>query len=184
MKTTLSVDTESPDATRLLGERVGEVCVGGEILLLSGDLGAGKTHFAQGLARGLGVPPGIPVTSPTFVLHNQYVGRLRLDHIDLYRLGTADADLALAEAEGERAPPGVAAPATLDGLGLDDWWNAPDGVCAVEWPEVFGAWFSGGGVSIRISNLDDAKLRRIQFNALDDRHAALLDRLVARLRGA
>ncbi len=73
----LTVETESPEGTRLFGERLGRACRGGEAILLSGGLGAGKTTFVQGLARGLGVPPGTAVTSPTFVLHNQYRGRLR-----------------------------------------------------------------------------------------------------------
>ena len=114
--------------TRALGEKLGAAARGGEIVLLSGHLGAGKTCLAQGLAKGLGVPPDTAVASPTFVLHQQYFGRLRLDHIDLYRLAPGEDD------DGFPLP---APSAVLRGAGLEEWIGAADGVCAVEWPEVF-----------------------------------------------
>jgi tRNA threonylcarbamoyladenosine biosynthesis protein TsaE len=67
---------------------MGRCLCGGEVLGLVGPLGAGKTVFTQSLARGLGVPPAVPVTSPTFVLHRRYAGRCRLEHLDAYRLGS------------------------------------------------------------------------------------------------
>lgn len=91
---------------------MGAACRGGEVVLLSGELGAGKTAFVRGLARGLGVDPG-EVASPTFVLLTSYPGRLTLHHADLYRLaGNGD------ELE----------------LGLDEL-PGPGGVLAVEWAE-------------------------------------------------
>lgn len=77
---------------RAFAESLGRVLTGGEILALVGTLGAGKTTFTQSLARGLGVPPQVPVTSPTFVLHRRYPGRVVLEHLDAYRLESA-ADL-------------------------------------------------------------------------------------------
>ncbi len=77
--------SRAPAETFKLGEQVGHQLAGGEILLLSGPLGAGKTIFIKGLAQGLGVNPE-EVTSPSFTLVNPYVGRLPLYHIDLYRL--------------------------------------------------------------------------------------------------
>ncbi len=85
---------------------------GGEIVLLSGELGAGKTAFVRGLARGLGADPG-EVSSPTFVLLTAYPGRLTLHHADLYRL----------RGDGDEAE-----------LGLEEL-PGPDGVLAVEWAE-------------------------------------------------
>ncbi|MBI2886398.1 MAG: tRNA (adenosine(37)-N6)-threonylcarbamoyltransferase complex ATPase subunit type 1 TsaE [Chloroflexi bacterium] len=107
----LTIVTEGPEATTQVGEALGALARPGDVLLLQGPLGTGKTCLTQGLARGLGVT--VPVTSPTFILVNQYAGRLTLYHVDLYRIE------AVAEA--------------MD-LGLDDYFFG-EGVCAVEWPE-------------------------------------------------
>ena len=77
--------THSEEETFELGRTLGSHLSGGELLLLKGPLGAGKTHFAKGIAAGLDIDP-VEVTSPSFTLVNQYEGRLRLYHIDLYRL--------------------------------------------------------------------------------------------------
>ena len=78
--------THSPEETFNLGQKIGSLIDDPIVLALSGDLGSGKTVFVQGLARGLDVPPDYYITSPTFTLVNEYLGRLRLFHIDLYRL--------------------------------------------------------------------------------------------------
>ena len=83
----------------------------GSVLALSGDLGAGKTTFVQGLAQGLGID--VPIQSPTFVYLNCYEGRLPLFHFDLYRMKGADDFFA---------------------LGFDEYFEV-GGVCAIEWPE-------------------------------------------------
>ncbi len=104
--------TASEAETVALGEALGRRLRGGETLLLHGELGAGKTAFVRGLARGLDVDPG-EVVSPTFVLLTRYAGRLMLHHADLYRLaGKGD----------ERE------------LGLEEL-PGPNGVLAVEWAE-------------------------------------------------
>ena len=79
----MTIRTDSAEATRAVASALGEL-VAGDLVLLVGDLGAGKTAFAQGLARGLGVEE--PVTSPTFTIVQEYAGRLRLAHVDVYRL--------------------------------------------------------------------------------------------------
>ncbi len=76
---------------RLLGQALGSAARAGDLFLLEGPFGAGKTTFVQGLAAGLDVP--IPVSSPTFVIENQYRGRLTLYHVDLYRLEQVEAEL-------------------------------------------------------------------------------------------
>jgi tRNA threonylcarbamoyladenosine biosynthesis protein TsaE len=107
-------DSPAPEETHALGERIGRALRGGDVLALTGPLGAGKTQFMKGLAIGLGVPPDEPVISPTFVLARQYSGRLTLYHLDAYRLsGSAD---------------------VLD-LGFDEMLADPDGVVAVEWAD-------------------------------------------------
>ncbi len=104
--------THSEGETEAVAEQLARGLVGGEVVLLSGELGAGKTAFVRGLARGLGADPE-QVASPTFVLLTSYAGRLTLHHADLYRLrGAGD------EAE----------------LGLDEL-PGPRGVLAVEWAE-------------------------------------------------
>jgi tRNA threonylcarbamoyladenosine biosynthesis protein TsaE len=103
----LTVRTESPEATRAVAAGLSRLCRSGDIILLIGDLGAGKTVFAQGFARGLGVEG--PVTSPTFTLVRQYrcAGWAPVEtlfHADVYRTGSLPevADLALAELVEER----------------------------------------------------------------------------------
>ena len=80
--------TGSPASTGALGERLGRELRRGDIVLLQGELGSGKTCLAQGIARGLGCTAN--VTSPTFVMVNEYAGRERLFHADLFRVGAVE----------------------------------------------------------------------------------------------
>jgi tRNA threonylcarbamoyladenosine biosynthesis protein TsaE len=110
--------TASPEETEALGRRVGASIDGPAVLLLAGDLGAGKTLFARGLAAGLGADPD-EVSSPTFSLVNRYDGgRLRLYHLDLYRIEGPDAafQVGLDELLEERAIVAVEWPERLGGL--------------------------------------------------------------------
>ena len=90
--------TNSEDETAAAGERIARTLVAGDVVLLTGELGAGKTAFVRGMARGLGAAPD-DVSSPTFTLIQEYAGgRLTLQHVDLYRLAPAEvADLGLDE---------------------------------------------------------------------------------------
>ena len=104
--------TNSPEETEELGRRLGETAEPGMVIAFTGDLGAGKTAFTRGLARGLGIRDR--VTSPTFTIVNEYEGgRLPLFHFDMYRLASAD---------------------ELFDIGWEDYL-ARGGVCAVEWSE-------------------------------------------------
>jgi tRNA threonylcarbamoyladenosine biosynthesis protein TsaE len=109
--------TRSAEETFDLAERVGGRLDERAVFLLSGDLGAGKTVFAKGLAAGLGIDPA-EVTSPSFTLINEYAGRLRLYHIDLYRLDSgACRELGLEEIfADERAVTVIEWAERLDGL--------------------------------------------------------------------
>ena len=102
-------------------------------ILLYGELGAGKTLFAKGLADGFGVVDVTEVSSPTFTLINQYSGRVRIYHIDLYRIET-DA---------------------LDGLGLDEIFDDPDAAVIVEWAERLGSFETPGATRVFLSYVDD-----------------------------
>jgi len=106
-----TVKTNKPEETFALGERLAAFLVPGMVIALTGELGAGKTLFTKGIARGLNVTDH--VTSPTFTIINEYQGRLPLYHIDAYRL----------EEPGE-----------IDEIGLEEYFNSP-GVTVVEWPE-------------------------------------------------
>lgn len=86
MATTTSRETSSPEETEALGEELGARLRIGNLVLLTGELGAGKTTFVRGVARGVGSEA--PVASPTFQLVRVYPGRLQLAHVDLYRIGS------------------------------------------------------------------------------------------------
>ena len=104
--------TNSPAETEEVGMKLAKVLSPGTVIAYRGDLGAGKTAFTRGLARGLGIQD--PVTSPTYTIVNEYLGgRLPLFHFDMYRLGSAD---------------------DLFDIGWDDDLER-GGVCAVEWSE-------------------------------------------------
>lgn len=115
--------TRSEEETSGLAERLASDFVGGEVVLLSGELGAGKTAFVRGLAKGLGADAA-EVASPTFVLLTSYRGRLTLHHADLYRLSGDgdDAELGLEELPGAG---GVLAVEWAERLSLAPW-TRPD----------------------------------------------------------
>ena len=121
--------SHSPADTEALGEKFGRVAQRGQIIALSGDLGAGKTQFVRGLARGLEIPTR--VHSPTFTLVNEYGGgRLKLFHLDLYRLETA---------------------AQVLSAGIEEFLQ-PDGVSVIEWAERIT------NCKLRIADLKNVKI--------------------------
>lgn len=137
--------TRSEEETEALAAELAAAFRGGEVVLLSGELGAGKTVFVRGLARGVGAGPE-DVASPTFVLLTRYPGRLTLHHADLYRLA-GDGD------EGE--------------LGLEEL-PGPRGVLAVEWAERLSVypWDPARAVRVTLEHAgDDARRVRIEQEA-------------------
>jgi tRNA threonylcarbamoyladenosine biosynthesis protein TsaE len=141
--------SHSPAATESLGEAWGRAAQSGLVIALSGDLGAGKTQFVKGLARGLGVTAR--VHSPTFTLVNEYGGgRLKLFHLDLYRLETA---------------------AQILSAGIEEFLS-PDGVAVIEWAERLedGRWKMEDGkkfvrVNIEIVSETERKIIYDDFGA-------------------
>jgi tRNA threonylcarbamoyladenosine biosynthesis protein TsaE len=89
----ITVTTHSPQDTRTLAARLGAFLAPGDVLALTGELGSGKTEFVRGLAQGLEVPPEVPVASPSFILAREYPGRLKVVHLDLYRLDRVTPEL-------------------------------------------------------------------------------------------
>lgn len=130
------------------------------MVLLSGQMGAGKTCFAQGVGIGLGVKSSLPVTSPSYTLLNIHQGRFPLYHFDLYRLAQVD-DLA--------------------DLGYDEYAEG-DGLTLVEWADrMHGALSSS--IDVAIESLGGER-RRLYFVARDERGTALLDQLAQKWIGA
>jgi tRNA threonylcarbamoyladenosine biosynthesis protein TsaE len=123
--------TTSSEETEAAGARLGATLGPGDVVALSGELGAGKTVFVQGLARALDVPGS--ATSPTFVLVNEYRGRLRVHHVDAYRTGS------LAE---------------LRDLGLEEMMDG-DGVTVIEWAERLEPLLPARAVRVRIVGVGD-----------------------------
>lgn len=145
------------EATFRLGSALGRTARRGDALLLSGELGAGKTALAQGLARGLGVTE--PVTSPTFAIVNQYrSARLGLDHFDCYRLD----------------------PGQFLAAGFDETFDAPPGVLVAEWPErVDPALWPPEALHLKLTA--EGRGRRVDAVALGPAGAAWWERAEAEL---
>ena len=131
--------TNTPEETEALGEKLGKLLRPGTVLAYLGDLGAGKTAFTRGLARGLGCRE--TVTSPTYTIVNEYLGgRLPLFHFDMYRLTSSD---------------------DLWDIGWEDYLDR-QGVCAVEWSENVPEAMTGA-LTVRIEKLGDT-VRRITID--------------------
>lgn len=136
--------TEMALATRRhtvrLGRALGQALEPGDLLVLEGDLGAGKTFLTRALARALGVPGAVAVTSPTFTLVNEYAARVPLVHADLYRLGDADELVELG---------------LLDRIGRD-------AAVVVEWGDRFAEALGGEGLWITLAYREVGRVARIE----------------------
>lgn len=139
----------SPEQTRAIGRELGRLAPPGTVLALSGELGAGKTQLAKGVAEGLGVSS--VVNSPTFVLMNEHVGRLRLYHIDAYRL--ADPEEAVAA-----------------GL-LDE--REVDGLTVIEWADRLDGWLPLDRLDVSLVSGTGPDDREIGWHAWGDAHIRL-----------
>jgi tRNA threonylcarbamoyladenosine biosynthesis protein TsaE len=145
-----SLRSDAVERTRSIGRGIGEAAAPGTVLALVGELGAGKTQLAKGVAEGLGVPS--VVNSPTFVLMNEHAGRLRLYHIDAYRLDDPE-------------------DAVAAGL-IDD--RQADGVVVIEWADRIRDWLPTNRIEIEIrAPSADQDLRELQWTAIGDAHVGL-----------
>lgn len=155
MSTAQEFVSHSPEETRQLGARLGRLLAPGDVLLVEGQLGAGKTVFAQGVASGLAVRD--PVTSPTFTIIHEYAGRLPFFHVDLYR---------------------VAGEADAAAVGLEDYL-ADSGVVLVEWPDRAAGVMPADHLSVSLTFSEPGGPRLIRMRAGGARAAALLRGLAA-----
>ena len=141
--------SHSPAATLALGKKIGEELPAGSVIALTGELGCGKTLLTRGICDGLGVPIR-QVSSPTFVLVNEYRGKLPVFHMDLYRLGDID-----------------------DGfeIGIMDYFaRGESGIILIEWAEKMASLLPEGTLKVEFDILEDKK-RRIKFTSTGDKFA-------------
>lgn len=147
-----SLSTACEEETGQLGRCLGRIIEQPLVILLSGDLGAGKTCFSRGLARGLGVPEEVPIASPSYTLMNAYQGRLELYHFDLYRLAEPD---------------------DLLELGMEEYLPGA-GVAIVEWADLFTG-LAQEYLAVHLAH-EQADQRRIECRAAGARARTLLQK--------
>ncbi|MFX4262105.1 tRNA (adenosine(37)-N6)-threonylcarbamoyltransferase complex ATPase subunit type 1 TsaE [Pelotomaculum propionicicum] len=153
------IKTSSAEETGILGEKLGLLLGAGDLICLYGGLGAGKTCFAQGVARGLGIEGA--VTSPTFTLINEHYGRLPLFHMDVYRLDSA---------------------AEMDDLGYEEFFYG-GGVTLVEWAEKIGELLPEERLDISIDRTPEGEdLRQVTLSPRGERYRILIKELMAVVR--
>lgn len=148
-----SVVTSSPEQTWEIGRLLGILLEAGDTICLYGDLGAGKTNFAYGIARGLDVQEQY-ITSPTFTFVNEYQGRIPLYHLDLYRLKGTD---------------------ELESIGFDEYIES-DGVTVIEWAERAADELPVENLSIYFSYVGETS-REIGFRGEGERYEKLMTEL-------
>ncbi len=155
MTASLVVRAETAEAMQALGERLGSALRPGDVVSLVGPLGAGKTTFVQGLARGAGVPPERHVASPTFALVNEHPGRVPLVHADLYRITQA---------------------AELLELGLDDAFDRA--AVAIEWLDRFPDAAPTDRIELTLA-IEPGGARHVSLSGTGPRSAALVRAVAA-----
>lgn len=154
----LAFPLHSRGDTRRLGRALAACVAAGDLVVLEGDLGAGKTFLVRALSRALGVPTDVPVTSPTFELVHELPARLPLIHIDLYRLESA---------------------AAVEALGLDEHIGRRS-VVVVEWGKRFFETLGGEGIVLELSldpSGEKSSARRCEITGYGRRGVALLERI-------
>ncbi len=148
----LKLTSQSPEQTQKLGVRIGELALPGDVFLLVGELGTGKTCLTQGIAWGLGIKEY--AMSPSFVIIRELYGRLPLYHIDLYRLDRIEESME---------------------LGLDDYLYGR-GVCVVEWAEKALSIMPKKYLLIKIGYLSD-RGRSFQIEPRGERYSEMVEQL-------
>ncbi|OIJ11362.1 tRNA (adenosine(37)-N6)-threonylcarbamoyltransferase complex ATPase subunit type 1 TsaE [Anaerobacillus alkalilacustris] len=146
-----TIYTSSPEETMEFAEKLGRLIQAGTVITLEGDLGAGKTHFTKGLAKGLEVKR--TVNSPTFTIIKEYKGRLPLYHMDVYRVSDGDED-----------------------LGFDEYFYG-EGVSVIEWSSLIEEQLPSERLDIQIFHQGDQE-RRIVLSPIGERYNLLCKELL------
>jgi len=146
------INSLNPYQTQQIGTSIGELAQAGDLILLVGDLGAGKTCLTQGIGWGTGFEGY--TTSPSFVLVREYQGKIPLYHIDLYRLDNIEE---IAE------------------LGIDDYLCG-EGICVIEWADKALDYFPADHLFIRLDYMGNNE-RQLSFKASGNRYAELMEQL-------
>ena len=141
---------KSLEATQEIAEQLGEILHAGDVITLEGDLGAGKTSFTKGLARGLGITRN--VSSPTFTIVKEYNGRLPLYHMDAYRLEDSEED-----------------------IGFDEYFNG-NGVSVIEWAQFIEDYLPEERLEIMMEYTGE-NTRQLTFKANGARYSELLNEI-------
>jgi tRNA threonylcarbamoyladenosine biosynthesis protein TsaE len=160
----LIIQSISPEQTLELGKVIGALAEPNTVITLSGNLGAGKTWLAKGIAYGMDVPDYEYVNSPAYDLVHEYIGRLKIFHLDLYRLDDLSTD---------------------DQLMIQEFYGA-GGICLIEWPsrlEKYPSVYPAEYLAIKIDapDPDRADERTITFSANGKQHQVLLEQLAQKL---
>lgn len=150
MSDIIEFKTNSEDKTKQLAEKLASLLSPGDVITLEGDLGAGKTTFTKGLAKGLGVTR--TVNSPTFTIVKEYRGKFPLYHMDVYRLEDSEED-----------------------IGFDEYFEG-DGVSVVEWAHFIEAFLPEELLNVRIRYSDEST-RLLEFRAIGKHYGHILDEL-------
>ena len=139
---------DTADSTMQLGKKLGELVHSGDIICITGDLGAGKTHFTKGVAEGLKIDE--PITSPTFTIVNEYEGRLKLHHFDVYR---------------------VCDPDEIEAIGFDEYIFS-DAVSIIEWSNFIEELIPKEHILVNIKKIPELGMdfRKISIQYYGDRY--------------
>jgi len=154
----LTINTNNSDRTKELGIDIGKLLSSGDIICLSGDLGTGKTTFVNGLANGLEIKEYI--TSPTFTIVNEYVGKYKLYHFDVYRIND---------------------PEELYNIGFDEYIYS-EAISVIEWAELVSEIVPKEKLWIKITKNTDIsdEYRKFEIDSIGNRYELLINELIKR----
>lgn len=146
--------TKSPEETASIGYKLGSLLKAGDILCMDGDLGAGKTTMTQSITKGLEVDDY--VTSPTFTIVNEYMGRVPVYHFDVYRIGDVD---------------------EMYDIGFDEYIHS-EGVCIIEWSKIIEEILPENRLEIKLNRRDEENVRELSFIAYGERYEQMIEELM------